>query len=311
MPSRDRLVALASRGFALAGARRVRAAAQLLLVAGLVFAAVRLRSLWHDSHVDLARADWPALAGAVLLSAAGVVASGFAWLEILRRLGVRPRAHWAGVVFQAQLAKYVPGMLWQYAGRAALARGRGLPLRTVAVSLPVELGASLAAAGILSSLLLGPWGLLPAAALLGAAALGARPAGQTVPQPVRAGAAVVPLFAAILFVLGAGFWLTARGLFGAPAGDLLPYVGAFTAAWVVGVVAVYAPGGVGVREAILVAILHGRLGAADALVLALVSRGVLVAVDVLAAGAGVLLLRRHPAPEADAPADEPRALAGS
>jgi hypothetical protein len=48
---------------------------------------------------------------------------------------------------------------------------------------------------------------------------------------------------------------------------------------------------------VLVAILRGKIGSADALVLAAASRAVLAFVDVALAGGGVLLLRRsgeHP-----------------
>jgi len=124
MPLRGRLLALASRAAALANERRVVVAGRVLLLAGLLFLAVRLRSIWHDSRVDLGGVGWAALVGAFLASAAGVAASGVAWLAILRGLGVRTRLRWAGVMFQAQLAKYIPGTVWQYAGRAALARGR-------------------------------------------------------------------------------------------------------------------------------------------------------------------------------------------
>ena len=68
----------------------------LLLLAALVFVAVRLRSLWHGSHVGLTGAGWVALAGAFLCSAAGVGASGLAWLAILRRLGVATGGFRAG-----------------------------------------------------------------------------------------------------------------------------------------------------------------------------------------------------------------------
>jgi len=295
MPLRGRLLALASRAAALANERRVVVAGRVLLLAGLLFLAVRLRSIWHDSRVDLGGVGWAALVGAFLASAAGVAASGVAWLAILRGLGVRTRLRWAGVMFQAQLAKYIPGTVWQYAGRAALARGRGIPMRPVGVSLPVELGVSLAVAGALSALLLGGWGIGVALAVVAAAALAARWEG--LPRPLRAGAATVPLFALVWIAIGAGFWLTARALLGVPFDEALVYAGAFCAAWVVGVAAVFAPGGIGVREAMLVAILHGRLGSADALVLAAVSRGILTLVDLLAAGVGVLLISGGPVEE--------------
>lgn len=290
MPSRGDLAALGSRLAALASERRVLVAGRILLLAALVFVVVRLRSLWQESTVGLGGVDWAELGGAFALSAVGVAGSGFAWLEILRRLGVAVRPAWAGVFFSGQLAKYIPGTVWQYAGRATLARARAIPLRPVAISLPVELGTSLAAAGVLATLLLGAWGILLGAACLAAVVAG----GGKLPMPpaVRVAAGVAPLYVLLSLAIGAGFWLTARGLLGVPSRDVLFYIGAFWAAWAVGLVAVFAPGGIGVREAMLVAILHGRLGSADALVLAAVSRGLLTAVDLAAAGAGVLLLRR-------------------
>jgi uncharacterized membrane protein YbhN (UPF0104 family) len=100
---------------------------------------------------------------------------------------------------------------------------------------------------------------------------------------------------------GISFWLIGRALFAAPLRDLAIYIGAFAAAWAVGVIAIYAPGGLGVREAVLVAILRGKVGSADALVLAAASRVVLALVDVVLAGSGALLLRRsvdHPPSDA-------------
>jgi len=101
-----------------------------------------------------------------------------------------------------------------------------------------------------------------------------------------------PLYLGAWPFTGISFWLVGRALLGAPARDIPVYVGAFAAAWTVGVIAVYAPGGLGVREAVLVAILRDRIGSADALVLAAASRGVLVVADVVLAGVGVWLLRR-------------------
>jgi hypothetical protein len=217
---------------------------------------------------------------------------------------VRTRWRWAGIFFQAQLAKYIPGTVWQYAGRVALAQARGIPLRAVGISLPAELGANVAAAGALSAFLLGGWGVPTAIALLSVSVLlGRRPGSDTVgatSAALRAGTAAVPPFAAAWLLIGGGFWLTADALIRVPAGDLLVYIGAFSAAWVVGLVAAYAPSGIGVREAMLVAILHGRIGSADALVIAAASRALLTLVDLGAAGVGMLLLRGDPTTPASA-----------
>jgi uncharacterized membrane protein YbhN (UPF0104 family) len=93
----------------------------------------------------------------------------------------------------------------------------------------------------------------------------------------------------VWLIYGTAFWLTARALFSAPGGQFAVYVGVFAVAWVAGFVAVFAPGGIGVREAVIAALLAGRLGEVHAIALAATSRLVLAAVD-LAGGAAALSL---------------------
>jgi uncharacterized membrane protein YbhN (UPF0104 family) len=289
--SRRTLEQLAVRGAELATARRVRLAAQILLAAGLVFLLLRLRSIWGDSQIQLSRVGWGWLAGAVVLGAWAIVGSAFIWVDILRRLGAVPQRGWAGIFLQAQLGKYVPGSLWQYAGRTGLARAYGLPMRLVAKSLPIELCATTYAAASFSTLLLGWWGVLGTVALLGAAwYAGSRLRGDR--RGVRTAARVTVLYAAMWPFMGASFWLTARAFVHVPFGDLPVYIGTFAAAWVVGLLAIYAPAGLGVREAVIVGLLRGKIGSADALVVAAASRAVFTLVDLLAAG--VAIRRRTP-----------------
>jgi uncharacterized membrane protein YbhN (UPF0104 family) len=291
MDYRERVQRLCARGVALATARRVRLAGQLLVVAGIVFVLLRLREIWGDSHLDIARVGWWWLAGALAVAVAGVVGEGFIWLTILRGLGMSTRRAWAGIYLQAQLGKYVPGVFWQYAGRGALAQAHGLPVSIVVRSLPIELAAATYVAASFSTLLLGWWGAFGVVAVAGVTAL----LGRRVPMrfaSIRAGARTAPSYAVMWAALGVSFWMTVHAFVYVPAGDLAIYTGTFATAWIVGLVAIYAPGGLGVREAILVAMLHTRIGSADAIVVAAASRAVLTIADVLAAGAGFAALRR-------------------
>jgi hypothetical protein len=153
MVSPERLRRVAALGVRLASARRAQLVAQLLLAGGLVFVALRLRSTWHNSHVALGHAAWAPLLGAAALDFAPTTASAFIWLAILTWLGVRPRPAWAGMFFQAQLGKYIPGTVWPHAGRTALARTHGIALRPVAVSLPIEFAGSVFGAVFFSAFL--------------------------------------------------------------------------------------------------------------------------------------------------------------
>jgi glycosyltransferase 2 family protein len=294
-------------GVATLASRRGRVVAQVVLVAALIFVLLRLRSIWHDSRLDVGDVDWALLVAAVAVSVAGMIASALVWLAILRNLGVPTRRWYVAIFLQAQLAKYIPGSVWQYAGRATLARAYGMPLRRVMLSLPVELVASSLAGGSVSLLLLGSWGVLGAAAALfalsalGVAPVAARlaralpdgPRGRELASMILAGARAVWPFALTLGAFGFGFWLTARALYAVPVGDLFMYIGAFVAAWLAGLLAVYAPSGLGVRETVIVAVLHRKLGTSDALVLAAVSRALLTFVDLLAAAFGFVVARRN------------------
>jgi uncharacterized membrane protein YbhN (UPF0104 family) len=293
MAWRERLLRFGATAAEIANARRVRIAAQLLLLAGLVFVLLRLRSIWRDSHIDLSHVGWAPLVGAVALAACAMTASAFIWLAILRWLGASTRARWVGIFFQAQLGKYIPGSLWQYAGRTALARAHKIPVRAVAISLPVEFVGSMFGAAVMSLLIFGWLGAVAVPVVLLAIGVALRP-WSAPPERVAARVALraAPLYIVAWPLTGISFWLVGRALVAAPLRDMAVYVGAFAAAWAVGVIAIYAPGGLGVREAVLVAILRGKVGTADALVLAAASRAALAFVDVVLAGGGVLLLRR-------------------
>jgi hypothetical protein len=155
--------------------------------------------------------------------------------------------------------------------------------------MPIELCATTYAAAAFATLLLGWWGAIGVLALLAAASF----AGSRLRRDrggMRTAAHMTLLYAAVWPLMGASFWMTARAFVHVPLGDLPEYVGAFAAAWVVGLLAIYAPAGLGVREAVLVGILRSRIGSADALVIAAASRALFTLVDLLAAG--VALRRR-------------------
>lgn len=91
---------------------------------------------------------------------------------------------------------------------------------------------------------------------------------------------------------GVAFWLFGRALLGADAPGLLPAAAVFIGSYVAGIIAVFAPGGLGVREAAMVALLSPITGPGPALLLAVASRLWLVALEILTA-LGVLLWHRR------------------
>jgi glycosyltransferase 2 family protein len=304
MVSRERLLRLGetiARRVNGPSGRRARLIGRAIAVALLLLLALRLWQLWRRHPVDFGQLDGALFAAAVVASSAAVSAYGFVWPFLLRRLGTPAGLSWITLFFKSQLGKYLPGSVWQYAGRVGLARSRGVPVQRALISIVAEVAYSAIAAAAVSSLILG-W--LAAGCVLAALALllvWAIASGRTlstrpsVVSALRAGPAALALYLIVWGLYGVAFWTTGRALFGVPGSDLPRYVGVFALAWLAGLVAIFAPGGIGVREAVIAALLRNKLGEADAIVLAATSRIVLTAIDFAAGAASFGALRRnHP-----------------
>jgi hypothetical protein len=94
---------------------------QTARLALIVLLALRPWQLWRREPVDFGPLDGGVFAAAVFASVAAVSAYGFVWLYLLRRLGIRPPLSWITIFFKSQLGRYLPGSVWQYAGRVGIA----------------------------------------------------------------------------------------------------------------------------------------------------------------------------------------------
>lgn len=229
-----------------------------------------------------------------------------AWRRTVAGWGYQ-QAWWAAgrIWLLSSMAKYVPGKIWSLAGMAVMAQRRGIPawaatgsavlLQLLSIATGVIVVAVSGPAVLRNAGGPGPFGLLLAALLSGAvvaaavsprvlrAVLGrfAPEAGDRVPG---SGAVGFGLVANLLAWVGYGiaFWLFARGtLPGLPLGPA-EAVAASTGAYLAGVLAPFAPGGLGVREGILVLFLRDRTGLGGALALAAVARLGMTLAEVLA-----------------------------
>lgn len=285
-------------------------------MAVLAYLALRLRTLWREQPADWSDFDIPVLAAAALLSLIAVVSYGAVWPMILKRIGAPVPKHSVRIFLQSQLGKYIPGSVWHYAGRVGLAKARGVAVRLTLVSLGVEVGASTLAAGLVGLFVLPPAAAVPLVtlgALLVGVGFGRRagarrflelvlwvaervvrvPPAEMAPA-LRAVPVTTALYVPVWALYGAAFWLTGRALFPIPASDLLYFTATFALAWIAGMVVVFAPGGIGVREAVLVGLLAPRIGQTEAIVVAAASRILLTGADL--AGGGVALALERLAP---------------
>jgi glycosyltransferase 2 family protein len=272
------------------------------------------------------RPAWLLPAVAVVGLAFAAAATGFA--RLVRAAGGEiafADAFWATCA--GNMGKYLPGKIWAVAGKAVLSRRAGVSLEAslVATALDVYLilATSVAVGGSLWALgdtnpQLGLAVLACVAVLVAAAhpvsfgwlsrlvvrrlpAAVASPVlgigGQT-PQPaiysyrhVLEASAFYILF---WLLLGLGFLFLAHALAAAGSGPSL--MGGFILSYLVGIAAVFAPGGIGVREGVLHHLLTPVVGAGPSALLAVAGRvWVTLAEVVTLAAAGLISLRRSSA----------------
>jgi hypothetical protein len=222
--------------------------------------------------------------------------------------------------FLTNLARFIPGTIWQFAGLGAMAVARGVSAvaATGAVLLQqvVLLATGLLLTVAMAPNLLGPWTAgLSRLALLAIAAAGAvvfvwafpRLAALVRPliarltkreftwprPPTGALAAYVAGLIGPWIAYGIAFWLFGRSVLGSSGPGLGLSMAGYTASYVAGIIAILAPGGIVVREAALVAALGPTIGNDAALLLAVGSRVWLTAVEVITATVALLAVRRH------------------
>jgi glycosyltransferase 2 family protein len=238
------------------------------------------------------------------------------WRALIVSWGER-LAFWPGVRIWllAGLGKYVIGKVWSLLGMAVLAEREGvrgpvaMASSVVMQLLALATGAAVAIAALGGPVLdravpLGQAGAIGLGLLTLASAalvthdptmqwLGQRLGRPDAVRSVRLaefGLAALPNLVAWLGYGIALVWL-AQGTLGGVALEPTLAIGAFAASYLAGYLFVLAPGGVGVRESVLVLLLQDAIGVGNALALAAVSRLALT-VNELGVALPLLLLRR-------------------
>ena len=307
----------------------------------------RAAGLWEDvgRRPFALRPAWLAPAG--LAYFAGWLPSVWAFRTLLNRGGGRvPFLTAARAYYCGHLGKYVPGKALALVIRGKLAAGGGVTFGAGVLAAGLETLISMGAGAAIGVALL-PWCLagtdvsdelrrVPflapllgrpliagAVVLLGTAAavpvlavLFTRLAAKLAPPEDRGAVRFTPaLLAAGLAACTAGWvghglslWCCVRAVGGAATlGDLPACVGAAGLATAAGFAAVFAPGGVGVREAVLIETLSPRPGiGAAAVAAAVVLRLAWLGSEVLAAAALYYGVRRHEPPPSPPDAVDPR-----
>ncbi|MGQ0648812.1 MAG: lysylphosphatidylglycerol synthase domain-containing protein [Gemmatimonadaceae bacterium] len=278
----------------------------VLATAAVGLAGLEIARQWgefRESAVQLrVRWDTLALSGLCVLVAYAVLID--TWRRVVGAWGSRIGVGAATRIwFVSNLGRYLPGKVWQIGAMAVLAQQHGVPaVAATGSAIVVNLVNLLAGFGIVmltgASLFDEPavsWGLAAALALAIAVTpkllpTFARVAATVLRRPVDVPslpasaiwlAAVGCSLAWVLY--GVAFQLLAASVLGTVTGPVSAYIAAFTGSYLLGYIALFSPGGLGVREgSLLIALDRLQLASAGAAgVLALTSRLWLTVLEVL------------------------------
>jgi len=274
----------------------VRIAVVVFVAVAIVFFVLALVGAWRESAK---LPSWWRLCAVGGLWVVGVISAAFAWATLLG--GDRRLDHGAASIV-SQIAKYIPGGVWQASGQLGLARTAGVALQRSAVAFTVQALMQAVAACTFGAVVAVTWSegaawlrvLLALGSVLSLALVDRRWMVwvlHKIPRTRDASSDLVPPQRAILLTFIASVvtiatlavgYLIVLGSFGA-VDDPWLVVGAFAIAWLVGFLLVPLPSGLGAREAVLVAILHGTFPSSVLVAASVYQRVVLIATEGLLA----------------------------
>ncbi|NYI40028.1 lysylphosphatidylglycerol synthase domain-containing protein [Demequina lutea] len=268
---------------------------------------------WAGVSDSLTAVGWSRVALATGLALVALAFNTLSWRTVMMSVGLQaPLREASGVFLVSQAGKYVPGAVWPVVAQAEFARAHGvtraratvgsLVAMAVGVVMAAVVGAVALAAFSPGSVLTYWWVLLLALALaitlipavltrlLKLALRVLRREGE-VPRIGGNALAASAAWSALNWVaLGAQAWVLLRALGGSEATYGLA-TGAFALAWLVGFVVVFAPAGLGAREAALVLLLGAAVTQPQALALALLSRFAMTLADAIGLALGAVARR--------------------
>ncbi len=285
----------------------------LLAIALLAYALI---SQWDKAWSALSALSWLSVAGALVAGGLALGPAMMAWRALLADLGSPlPLSAATQIMFIGNLGKYVPGGVWQVLATVEMGREHATPakrtLTATVVGMALALGSGLALTALalpLTSanaarqywwvLALVPFvlGALHPRVLTTALNLALRLAHK---EPLERAISLPGLVRALAWtvlgwlLLGTMTWLLVADIHRGGLADYLPAAAAYLLAWAVGFIAIFAPGGIGVREVAMAAALAPLMGGVQALVVATVTRLISTVADLGWAGFAFLLNSRR------------------
>lgn len=267
------------------------------------------RNIWRGLDDLLAtgvRINYPSLAISLLLTTGCTILGAWEWQLLLRGLGHDLGARKGmRIHLLANVAKYAPGYLWQVIGKVYLSERQSVSRKRALVSVGVEFSLIIVTGTLLALMTLPSTGLLgsPLLPILG-------PGMALILVPLAALPLLLPLlrrvsswsqirerfpivseldYASLVgvtvaiyltwLVLGSGFVLLINSVYPISINDIPTYIFALTASFILGLLALFAPSGIGVRESTMAFLLGSCMPLSLASVIAILARVVTMFAD--------------------------------
>jgi uncharacterized membrane protein YbhN (UPF0104 family) len=297
---------------------RLRKSLQLILVVATVaFCAWAVRNEWSKAGQALEHANLGYLALAFAAVAAYYLVFILGWMRVLDAWGIHiPYRIALQAEMVSMLAKYLPGGVWTPAARAVALRRAANVTDTPRVLASILVEAALSAiSGVIVFVVSLAWVRevhAPLPALIAFAVVLAsilhprifrrishrllRPFGaqEIEPLPFSVTVGLLLFYCGTWLVGGLAVWFMLLSLHASPAVSTIPFLGGVSAVGaIVAVLAVFAPSGLGAREASMYALLLAVTSEGPALGVTLVNRLAITLVEVALFGAGLASWRLY------------------
>lgn len=270
-------------------------AGSVLGLGGCIFVVERLWNYKQD--LSFSYGEWHELTLIIVLSIVYAVSSvslALGWYALLRHLQEYPNLRWSVQIYAiTQLSKYIPGNIFQFAGRQVMGAAAGIGQKKLLQSTILEL-ILLIVAGLCFVPLVLPIFLSVVSNKLAIIMLAALAVVYTTCMALVANTHLRIAAAAYgaYIVMSGTIFLGVFALVGGRVSSLteaITVIGAFAISWLVGLLTPGAPAGLGVREAILILLLKDIAPEGVAVTAIVTSRFVTTFGDILFFGAGRLI----------------------
>ncbi|MDA1081329.1 MAG: hypothetical protein O2973_06565 [Gemmatimonadetes bacterium] len=293
----------------------------MAVFAVLFYVGRRIASQWGELAALPATisVDWPAVLGSAAVVLASYVVLIWTWQRTVQAWGERLSFRDASRIwFVSNLGRYVPGKVWQIGAMGVLAQRVGVsPVAAVGSSLVISVVNVLAGVAVVAACGAGAMGepawTIPIVVVL---TLGVVATPWLTPYVGRAASMVLRRDIRIPALPHSSIWTAAAGctvawllyglafrllhisLLGYPTGDLARSTAAFAGSYIAGFLALFTPGGLGVREDILQRLLPQLeiASGAEAWLVVLASRAWLTILEVIPGLLYLMFARRSANP---------------